>query len=105
MADPADPTESEDKSHPAPAEPSTGAPVASATELDSEPVPKIGRGRSRRRWSYYFPPQQIISLFALLIGLFAVLALRDSCSRGAGNLLKQFEELPPDAGARAVPRP
>jgi hypothetical protein len=94
----------DDKSPPAPPEPAAGAPGASASELDDEPVPRIGRGRSRRRWSYYFPPQQVISLFALIIGLIAVLALRDSCSRGAGNFIKAFDA-PPDAGAAPVPRP
>jgi hypothetical protein len=68
-----------------------------------EPVPKIGRGRSRKL-SYYFPPQQVISLFALIIGLIAVLALRDSCARGAGNFIKAFDA-PPDGGAAVVPRP
>ena len=83
------------------------SPPASAPDADpdSEPVPKIGRGRHRRRWSYYFPPQQVISLFALIIGLIAVMALRDSCARGAGNFIKAFDA-PPDGGpAGVVPRP
>jgi len=71
---------------------------------DDAPVPRLGRGRRRGKLSYYFPPQQVISLFALIIGLIAVLALRDSCSRGAGNFLKAFDA-PPDGGAAVVPRP
>jgi len=93
-------------------DPSEARPGATASEPppgaeppdDDAPVPKLGRGRHRGKWSYYFPPQQVISLFALIIGLIAVLALRDSCSRGAGNFLKAFDA-PPDAGAAAVPRP
>jgi hypothetical protein len=90
-------------------DPSDARPGATASEApphvdDDAPVPRIGRGRHRGKWSYYFPPQQVISLFALIIGLIAVLALRDSCSRGAGNFLKAFDA-PPDAGAAPVPRP
>jgi hypothetical protein len=65
-------------------------------------VPKIGRGR--RRKIVYFPPGEIISIFALIIGLVAVLTLKDSCARGAEGLFKAFEA-PADAGTRAVPRP
>jgi hypothetical protein len=81
-----------------------GAPAAEAPPDDDAPVPRIGRGRHRGKWSYYFPPQQVITLFALLIGLFAVLSLRESCSRGAGNLLQQFEYRP-DGGTAPVPKP
>jgi hypothetical protein len=54
----------------------------------------------------YFPPGEIITIFALCIGLFAVLALRDSCAQGVENLFKAFDVA--DAGpaaAPAVPRP
>ena len=85
-----------------PADPQDQPPTSK--DVDSEPVPKLGRGRRRRGLGFYFPPQQVISLFALIIGLVAVLALRDSCARGAGNLLKAFEP-PPDAGAAVVPKP
>ena len=71
---------------------------------DDAPVPKLGRGRRHGKLSYYFPPQQVISLFALIIGLIAVLALRDSCARGAGNFIKAFDATS-DGGAAVVPRP
>ena len=71
--------------------------------VEDEPVPKLGRGRRRRKITY-FPPGEIISIFALIIGLIAVVSLKDSCARGAEGLFKAFEA-PLDAGAATVPRP
>lgn len=62
--------------------------------------------RRRRRLGYYFPPAQIIAIFALLIGLIAVVTLKDGCARGVENLFKAFDQ--PDAGPaprNPMPRP
>jgi hypothetical protein len=50
----------------------------------------------KRRIGYYFPPAQIITMFALVIGLIAVVTMKDSCAHGAENLYKAFEL--PDGG-------
>jgi hypothetical protein len=64
--------------------------------------------RRRRRLGYYFPPAQIIAIFALVITLVAIVALKDSCANGVGNLFRAFD-VAPDGGARppgdAGPRP
>lgn len=57
-----------------------------------EEVPRIGRGRPRFR----LPQRELMAIFALLIMLFAVLALRKSCAGGVANLFKALE--PIDAG-------
>lgn len=54
---------------------------------DDEPVPRIGRGRMRAR----LPQQQIITILALLIGLFAVLGLRKGCANGVANMFRAFD--------------
>jgi hypothetical protein len=79
-------------------------PKKTPPDAPDEDVPRLGRGR--RRKVKYFPPGEVISIFALLIGLFAVIALKDSCARGAGGLLKAFDA-PPDGGAagHTIPRP
>jgi hypothetical protein len=69
-------------------------------------VPKIGRGPlfRRRRKPNYLPAGQIITIFALLLGLFAVVTMKDSCARGAENLFRAFD-VPPDGGAAGTPVP
>ena len=44
-------------------------------------------------------PREVMTIFALLICLFAVLALRTACSRGVANLFRAMEPpVAPDGG-------
>jgi hypothetical protein len=74
---------------------------------DDDPVPPSAYRLPPRKRTY-FPPAEIISIFALCICLFAVIALKDSCATGVENMFKAFEVIdagPAQPSAPAVPRP
>lgn len=61
-------------------------------ESGSEGVPRLPRGKGRIRISQ----RELMTLFMMIVALFAVLAMQRSCATGVGNLFRAFEP-PPDA--------
>jgi hypothetical protein len=66
------------------------------TDENNEDVPKIGRGRVRN----LFPMTSVVRIFALIVCLVAILALRKSCASGVAHFVTNFSPPPVDAGPR-----
>jgi hypothetical protein len=63
---------------------------------DEEEIPKIGRGPIRN----LFPMTSLVRIFALIVCLVAILALRTSCASGVAHFITGFSPPPVDAGPK-----
>ena len=65
-------------------------------QQEDDDVPKIGRGPVRN----LFPMASVVRIFALIVCLVAILALRTSCASGVARFVTGFSPPPTDAGPK-----